>query len=287
MNTMTKIIDGKKIASEISVDLKHKISLLKENNKDIVLSIIQIGSDKASTIYKKSKIKKCNEFGIKVKEYNFDEDAKDTEVIDLIHSLNDDKEITGIFIEMPLPAHLDKKKIVNEISYKKDIEGITNKNLGNIYNDNNGILPCTANSVYKLLKYENIDINGKHIVIMGRSNVVGKPLSFMLLNDNATITICHSKTKNIKDITKQADILIVAINKDRFVDKSFVKDGAIVIDVGIHQSEVDGEKIITGDVDFNDVKDITSYITKVPGGVGALTVIMLINNLILAKELYG
>ena len=284
---MSKIIDGKKIASELSNELKQKISLLSQNGKDIVLSIIQIGNDPAATIYKNSKIKKCNEFGIKIKEYNFEDKVTTDEVIDLMHKLNDDKETTGIFIEMPLPIHLDKKRIINEISYKKDIEGITDKNLGNIFSDNNGILPCTANSVYKLLKYENIELAGKNIVIMGRSNIVGKPLSLMLLNDNATITICHSKTKDIKSITKNADILVVAINKDRFVDSSFIKDDAIVIDVGIHRNQVDGKNLTTGDVNYEEIENHTSYITPVPGGVGPMTVVMLISNLVLSKELYG
>lgn len=284
---MSNIIDGKKIALELSTELKRKISLLNRNGKDIVLSIIQIGNNPATTIYKNSKIKKCNEIGIKVKEFDFEDKVTNDEVIDLIHKLNNDNEITGIFIEMPLPSHLNKKRIINEISYKKDIEGISDKNLGNIYNDNNGILPCTANSVYRLLKYKNIELAGKNIVIMGRSNIVGKPLSLMLLNDNATITICHSKTKNIKAITKQADILIVAINKDRFVDSSFIKEGAVVVDVGIHRNQVDGKNITTGDVNYDEIKSHTSYITPVPGGVGPMTVVMLVNNLVLSQELYG
>ena len=284
---MSKIIDGKKISLELSDLLKNKISLLKDNGKDIVLSIIQVGNDPAATIYKNSKIKKCAEFGITTKEYNFDENATTDEIVSLIHRLNNDDEITGIFIEMPLPNHLDKKMIINEISYKKDIEGITDKNLGNIYNDNNGILPATANSVYNLLKYENINLNGKNVVIMGRSNIVGKPLALMMLNDNATVTVCHSKTTDIKDITNKADILIVAVNKEKYVDSSFIKDNAIVIDVGIHRNTVDGKNMITGDVDYDSVKDKASYITPVPGGVGPLTVVMLINNLVLAKEIYG
>ena len=284
---MSKIIDGKKISLELSDLLKNKISLLKNNGKDIVLSIIQVGNDPAATIYKNSKIKKCAEFGITTKEYSFDENATTDEIVSLIHRLNNDDEITGIFIEMPLPNHLDKKMIINEISYKKDIEGITDKNLGNIYNDNNGILPATANSVYNLLKYENINLNGKNVVIMGRSNIVGKPLALMMLNDNATVTVCHSKTTDIKDITNKADILIVAVNKEKYVDSSFIKDNAIVIDIGIHRNTVDGKNMITGDVDYDSVKDKASYITPVPGGVGPLTVVMLINNLVLAKEIYG
>ena len=287
MICMSKIIDGKKISLELSDLLKNKISLLKDNGKDIVLIIIQVGNDPAATIYKNSKIKKCAEFGITTKEYNFDENATTDEIVNLIHRLNNDDEITGIFIEMPLPNHLDKKMIINEISYKKDIEGITDKNLGNIYNDNNGILPATANSVYNLLKNENINLNGKNVVIMGRSNIVGKPLALMMLNDNATVTVCHSKTTDIKDITNKADILIVAVNKEKYVDSSFIKDNAIVIDVGIHRNTVDGKNMITGDVDYDSVKDKASYITPVPGGVGPLTVVMLINNLVLAKEIYG
>ena len=256
MICMSKIIDGKKISLELSDLLKNKISLLKDNGKDIVLIIIQVGNDPAATIYKNSKIKKCAEFGITTKEYNFDENATTDEIVNLIHRLNNDDEITGIFIEMPLPNHLDKKMIINEISYKKDIEGITDKNLGNIYNDNNGILPATANSVYNLLKNENINLNGKNVVIMGRSNIVGKPLALMMLNDNATVTVCHSKTTDIKDITNKADILIVAVNKEKYVDSSFIKDNAIVIDVGIHRNTVDGKNMITGDVDYDSATEV-------------------------------
>ena len=284
---MANIIDGKKISLEISNNLKQQISSLKDKGEDIVLAIIQIGSDPAATIYKNSKIKKCNEFGIKTIEYNFEENVTITEVIDLIHKLNEDKDITGIFMEMPLPKHLDKKLIINEISYKKDVEGITDKNLGNIYNDNDGILPCTANAVYQLLKYEKIDLTGKNVVILGRSNIVGKPLSLIMLNENATVTVCHSKTNNTKEITKNADILIVAINKDRYVDSSYIKDGAIVVDVGIHRQVVDGKNITTGDVNYDEIEKHCSYITPVPGGVGPMTVVMLIYNLVVSKELYG
>ena len=284
---MYRIIDGKKIASDFSNNIKKEIVSLKENNREITLAIIQVGDNPASTVYKNSKIKKCKEFQINVKEYNFDEFVNENEVIDLIHKLNTDSSITGIFIEMPLPEHLDSNKIINEIIFNKDIEGITDKNLGKIFNDNNGILPATANSCLNILKNENINIAGKNIVVLGRSKILGKPLSFMLLNENATVTICHSFTQNLKDITNKADILIVAINKEKFIDETYIKDNAVVIDVGIHRNVVYGKSVITGDVDFEKVKNKTSYITPVPGGVGPLTVVMLINNLLISKKLYG
>lgn len=284
---MYKIIDGKKIAYDFSNNIKKEIVSLKDNNKEITLAIIQVGDNSASTVYKNSKIKKCKEFQINVKEYNFDEFVNENEVIDLIHNLNTDSSITGIFIEMPLPEHLDSNKIINEIVFNKDIEGITDKNLGKIFNDNNGILPATANSCLNILKNENINIAGKNVVVLGRSKILGKPLSFMLLNENATVTICHSKTENLKEITNNADILIVAINKEKFIDETYIKDNAVVIDVGIHRNVIDGKSVITGDVDFEKVKYKTSYITPVPGGVGPLTVVMLINNLLISKKLYG
>ena len=284
---MYKIIDGKKIAYDFSNNIKKEIVSLKDNNKEITLAIIQVGDNPASTVYKNSKIKKCKEFQINVKEYNFDEFVNENEVIDLIHNLNTDSSITGIFIEMPLPEHLDSNKIINEIVFNKDIEGITDKNLGKIFNDNNGILPATANSCLNILKNENINIAGKNVVVLGRSKILGKPLSFMLLNENATVTICHSKTENLKEITNNADILIVAINKEKFIDETYIKDNAVVIDVGIHRNVIDGKSVITGDVDFEKVKNKTSYITPVPGGVGPLTVVMLINNLLISKKLYG
>lgn len=284
---MYKIIDGKKIAYDFSNNIKKEIVSLKDNNKEITLAIIQVGDNPASTVYKNSKIKKCKEFQINVKEYNFVEFVNENEVIDLIHKLNTDLSITGIFIEMPLPKHLDSNKIINEIIFNKDIEGITDKNLGKIFNDNNGILPATANSCLNILKNENINIAGKNVVVLGRSKILGKPLSFMLLNENATVTICHSCTQNLKEITNKADILIVAINKEKFIDETYIKDNAVIIDVGIHRNVIDGKSVITGDVDFEKVKNKTSYITPVPGGVGPLTVVMLINNLLISKKLYG
>lgn len=284
---MYKIIDGKKIASDFSNNIKKEIVSLKDNNKEITLAIIQVGDNPASTVYKNSKIKKCKEFQINVNEYIFDEFVNENEVIDLIHKLNTDSSITGIFIEMPLPKHLDSNKIINEIIFNKDIEGITDKNLGKIFNDNNGILPATANSCLNILKNENINIAGKNVVVLGRSKILGKPLSFMLLNENATVTICHSCTQNLKEITNKAEILIVAIDKEKFIDETYIKDNAVVIDVGIHRNVIDGKSVITGDVDFEKVKNKTSYITPVPGGVGPLTVVMLINNLLISKKLYG
>ena len=275
---MYKLIDGKKISENIFDELKKEIATLKNDGKNITLAIIQVGNDEAGLIYLNAKIKKCSSVGIDTVPYRLNEETTTDELKTLILKLNEDNNINGIFIEMPLPKHIDVNQITDAIDYKKDVDGINKKNLGALLNNEKCFAPCTANGIIEILKKSDIKLEGKHCVIIGRSNVVGKPLALLLLRENATVTICHSKTENLKQITNKADILIVAINQKRKIDETYVKEGAVVIDVGIHTEYVDGVKKICGDVDFDKVKNKCSYITPVPGGVGPMTVTMLLKN---------
>lgn len=271
-------INGKQISNEIFEDLKNKINVLKNKGIYITLAIIQVGNDDASSIYLNTKIKKCDSIGIKTVPYKMDNGTTTDELIELIKNLNNDESINAIFIEMPLPKHIDVNKISDTIDPKKDVDGINKKNLGGILSGEKCFAPCTASGIIEILKKSNINIEGKHCVILGRSNVVGKPLALLLLKENATVTICHSKTVNLKQITNLADILVVAINQNKKIDETYVKQGAVVIDVGIHSKIVNGIKEISGDVDFDKVKNVCSYITPVPGGVGPMTTTMLLKN---------
>lgn len=284
---MATLLDGKKISNEIILESKNIIDEYKKNNIQLTLAIIQVGDNSAQTIYRNSKKNTCESIGINVKEYLFDENVEQNEIEKLIIELNNDKNINGIFIEMPLPKKFDSEYLTNLISYKKDVDGFTNYNIGSLNNCIKSLTPCTPSGIIHLLKKYNIDIESKHCVVVGRSIIVGRPVATMFLNENATVTICHSKTKNLNEITKTADILIVSCGIKKFINSSHIKNDAVIIDVGIHREVINGEKVICGDVDFDDVKDKTSYITPVPGGVGPMTVSMLIKNLIKTIELYG
>lgn len=271
---MTTIIDGKKIADNITEQLKQKTSKL---NIKPHLAVIQVGNNAASTIYVNLKKKKAEEIGIQSTIIKFDDIISEENLIKEIEKLNNDTSVHAILVQLPLPKHICSDNIIKAISPKKDVDGFTAQNSGDLLN---GLIPmtypCTPKGVMRLLQEYNINIEGKHAVIVGRSNIVGKPLAIMLLNRNATVTICHSKTKNLKEITKQADILISAVGK-KIIFKDMVKKDAVVIDVGIFKDE-NGKT--TGDVDFDNVKDITSYITPVPKGVGPMTIAMLMENTI-------
>lgn len=272
-----EIIDGKKIQEEMIVELQKEIDSLNEKPK---LVIIQVGNYGPSNKYVAQKIKVGTSIGMDVEHINFEEEVEEKEVLNKIQELNNDKNVNGIMVQLPLPKHLDEDKIVNEVSPSKDVDGLTTNNIGKLFDGKNAFTPCTALGVMELFKRYNINLQGKHAVILGRSKLVGKPLIACLLNENATVTICHSKTENLSDITKNADILIVAIGKKYFVKQDMVKENAVVIDVGINVE--DGK--IYGDVDFDDVKEKTSYITPVPNGVGRMTVISLMNNVIKAYK---
>ena len=274
---MSKIIDGKKIRNEILEDLKKQV---KQYMIKPCLAVIQIGDDEASNTYIKAKEKACTEIGIYFKHIKFSETTKEIEVINKILELNNDEYVHGILLQLPLPEGFNQDKLINYIARNKDVDGLTDINIGKIFNNKQGLVSCTPQGIMKLLEYEKIDIEGKNVTIVGRSNLVGKPLLGLMLNKNATVTICHSKTENLKKHTKNADILVVAVGKKHFITEDMVKDDAIIIDVGINREN--GK--LYGDVDYDKVKTKAKKITPVPGGVGPMTVAMLMTNVIAAYE---
>ncbi len=276
-----ELIDGKKISEEIKLELKEKVAKLKEQGKEATLAVIQVGQDPASSIYVKNKKKACEYIGVGSVSYELSENTTEEKLLSIIDELNERSDITGILVQLPLPKHIDEDKVIKRIDPKKDVDGFHVENVGALVVGEEGFVSCTPNGVIQLLKRSNVDITGKHAVIIGRSNIVGKPMALLMLRENATVTICHSKTKNLKEICKEADILIVAMGKPRFVDHEYIKEGAVVIDVGIHRDE---NNKICGDVNFDDVKDHTSKITPVPGGVGPMTIAMLMYNVVSAIE---
>lgn len=269
------IIDGKQIKEKYLNLIKDEI-----RDKKITLAVIQVGNDEASSVYVKQKEKMCAQIGANFNHYVFDEDANEEEIINLINRLNDD-DTTSILVQLPLPPKFNKDKIINTIKAEKDVDGLTDNSIIKLVKDENTIIPCTALGVIKILEEINIEIQGKHAVIIGRSNLVGKPLYNLLLNKNATVTMCHSYTKNLKEMCLSADILICATNKKHIITRDMVKKGSILIDVGIIREN--GK--LYGNADYENIKDITSYITPVPGGVGPLTIAMLANNLLKAYEI--
>lgn len=281
---MGQIIDGKSIAQSIKLNLASDILKLKEENVICTLAVVLVGNNPSSRIYVDAKKKVCEELGIVSKEYIYDSNLKEEDLIKLIQKLNIDSSINGILVQLPLPNGIDEKNVINSISPIKDVDGFHPVNLGNLLIGNNFISPCTPYGCLELLKSLDINLEGKLCVILGRSNIVGKPMSMLMIKENATVCICHSKTNHLQKITKDADILIVAIGKPHFIKKDMVKDGVVIIDVGINR--VAGfKKKICGDVDFEDVKDKASYITPVPGGVGPMTIAMLMKNTITFTKL--
>jgi len=277
---MSNIIDGKLIANEIKSQLLNKIEELKKKNIVPGLAVILVGENPASQVYVRNKEKMCNELGMNSKVYRLPEDTTNEELLSLIERLNNDKEIDGILLQHPVPHQINEYEAFNKILPEKDVDGFTNVNIGKLCVGEDTLVSCTPFGILEMLKYEGIKIEGKHCVIVGRSNIVGKPMAQLMLKENATVTVCHSKTHNLADITKLADILIVAIGKPKFIIKEMVKNGAVVIDVGINR--IDGKLI--GDVDFEEVSKVASKITPVPGGVGPMTMVMLMNNTIKACE---
>jgi methylenetetrahydrofolate dehydrogenase (NADP+)/methenyltetrahydrofolate cyclohydrolase len=272
---MCQIIDGKKISQEIKDELKEQVAKLSEQGKTVTLAVIQVGNDPASSVYVGNKKKACAYIGIKSLAYELPNETTEDELLDLIGRLNADDNVNGILVQLPLPKHISENKVIQKISPLKDVDGFHVQNVGALCVGNQGFVSCTPYGVIELLKRSGITIEGKNCVVIGRSNIVGKPMALLLLRENGTVTICHSRTQNIKEITKQADILIVAIGKPKFVDETFVKEGAVVIDVGIHRDE---NNKLCGDVDYERVAPITSAITPVPGGVGPMTIAMLMQN---------
>lgn len=278
---MVTIIDGKALAKKIREELKIECDTLKKKGINPKLAVIMVGDNAASKVYVKNKSKACEEIGIEYEEYLLKDNISQQELDDLIKELNNKKDINGILLQSPIPSHLNINQAFKKISYIKDVDGFTPSSVGKLSIGEDTFISCTPYGVMKMFEEYNIDLSGKDVVILGRSNIVGKPLVQCCLNKNATVTVCHSKTKNIKEHTKRADILIVAIGKAKFVTKDMVKDGAVVIDIGINRNE-NGK--LVGDVDFENVKEVASYITPVPGGVGPMTIAMLMNNVIKATK---
>jgi methylenetetrahydrofolate dehydrogenase (NADP+)/methenyltetrahydrofolate cyclohydrolase len=272
---MAHIIDGKKISSEIKDELKEKVSAYKEKGIEITLAVIQVGSDPASSVYVGNKKKACEYIGINSLSYELPEKTPEVELLDLVKELNNRNDVNGILVQLPLPKHINEDLIIKTISPLKDVDGFHPMSVGALSIGQKGFVSCTPAGVIQLIKRSGIEIEGKECVVVGRSNIVGKPMALLLLRENGTVTVCHSRTKDLKEVTNRADILIVAIGKPKFITKDFVKEGAVVIDVGIHRDE---NNKLCGDVDYNDVFDKVSAITPVPGGVGPMTIAMLMNN---------
>ena len=270
------LLDGKKVRDEVLEDLKQKIA---ENNLAIKLAIILVGNNEASKIYIRNKEKACKNVGIEVEKHLLDEKTREEDLIDLINKLNEDASVTGIILQSPVPSHIDFDKCSGLIKASKDVDGFTEENIYNLYLGNDTIMPCTVKGIIRLLEYYDIPLEGANVVIVGRGNIVGHPLSLALINKNATVTVAHSKTKDLSNVTKNADILISATGVAHLITRDMVKPGAVVVDVGV--SRIDGH--IVGDVDFDNVKDVASWITPNPGGVGPMTVAMIIDNLFMMK----
>lgn len=272
---MAQLIDGKAISLKIKDELKEEVAELKKQGKEACLAVIQIGDDPASSVYVRNKKVACEYIGIGSLSYELPGTTTQDELIDLVEKLNQDKAVTGILVQLPLPKTIDETTVLNKISPEKDVDCFHPMNVGKVSIGEKGFLPCTPAGVIQLIKRSGIDIAGKECVVIGRSNIVGKPMSMLLLRENGTVTICHSKTQDLKAVCKRADILVVAIGRPKMINSDYIKEGATVIDVGIHR--MDNGKLC-GDVDFEDVKDICGAITPVPGGAGPMTIAMLMNN---------
>lgn len=277
---MSKLISGKEVSAFVKDNVKAEVAKLKEKGITVSLAVILVGEDPASKIYVNNKKKACEDLGISSLEYLLPEDTKTEELLELINTLNNEKSVNGILCQLPLPKGIDEKTVINSISPKKDVDAFHPTNVGRIMIGNYDFVPCTPAGIMEMLAYYNIDPAGKSCVVIGRSNIVGKPMSMLLLHKNGTVTTCHSRTNDLKSITKTADILVAAVGKAKFVTEDMVKDGAVVIDVGMNR---DNGKLC-GDVDFDNVSKKASYITPVPGGVGPMTIAMLMKNTLTAAK---
>ena len=272
---MTQIIDGKKISAQIKEELKEKVALMKEQGITVTLAVIQVGNDPASSVYVGNKKKACEYIGIRSLSYELPEETKEEELLSLIAELNDRSDVNGILVQLPLPKHISEEKVLDSISPLKDVDGFHPQNVGALCIGKPGFVSCTPAGIIQLLKRSGIEIAGKECVVIGRSNIVGKPMALLLLRENGTVTIAHSKTASLKEVTKKADILVAAVGKPRMITEDYVKEGAVVIDVGIHRNE---NNKLCGDVDYDSVASKCSAITPVPGGVGPMTIAMLMHN---------
>ena len=272
---MAQLIDGKLISTQIKDELKAEVAQLKEKGMIPCLAVIQVGNDPASSVYVNNKKKACAYIGIESLSYELEENITQEELLSIVDELNHNEMVNGILVQLPLPKHIDEEAVIQAIAPEKDVDGFHPETVGNMCIGSKGFLSCTPAGVIQLLKRSNIEIEGKECVVVGRSNIVGKPMAILLLRENGTVTITHSRTKDLQEVTKRADILVAAIGKPKFITKEYIKEGAVVIDVGINRNE---ENKLCGDVDFDDVIDKVSAITPVPGGVGPMTIAMLMNN---------
>lgn len=279
---MPQIIDGKAISAQIKEELKKRVEEMKAGGIDICLAVIQVGSDPASGVYVGNKKKACAYIGIQSLAYELAEETTQEELLDLIGELNGRKDVNGILVQLPLPEHIDENAVLCAIDPKKDVDGFHPQSVGALCIGQPGFVSCTPAGIIQLLKRSGIGIEGKECVVIGRSNIVGKPMALLLLRENGTVTVAHSRTKNLKEIAKRADILVAAVGKPKMITREYVKEGAVVIDVGIHRNE---NNKLCGDVDYEDVAPVCSAITPVPGGVGPMTIAMLMNNCVESVKL--
>ncbi|MCI9490328.1 bifunctional methylenetetrahydrofolate dehydrogenase/methenyltetrahydrofolate cyclohydrolase FolD [Lachnospiraceae bacterium 48-42] len=278
---MFQLIDGKSIAAQIKEEVKEEAERLKQAGIQVCLAVVQVGNDPASSVYVRNKKKACEYVGIRSASFELPEDTAEDELLELVRRLNEDDSVNGILVQLPLPEHISEDKVIQTISPDKDVDGFHPESVGRLCIGEKGFLSCTPAGIIELLRRSGVEIQGKECVVVGRSNIVGKPMALLLLKENGTVTIAHSRTADLKEITQRADILIVAIGRPRFITADYVKEGATVIDVGIHRNE-DGH--LCGDVDFDNVKEKTAFITPVPGGVGPMTIAMLMKNCIAAAK---
>lgn len=278
---MAIIIDGKEVAKEKREQIKSRVESLKSQGKTVGLAVIIVGENPASRVYVNNKKKACLDVGIESFEYALPENTTEQELKELVEKLNNDDKVNGILCQLPLPKHINEDAVINTISPEKDVDAFHPQNVGHIMIGDYTFLPCTPAGIMEMLKFYNISVSGKKCVVIGRSNIVGKPMAMLLLKENGTVEICHSRTENLKEETLSADILVAAVGKTKFVTEDMVKQGAVVIDVGMNRDE-NGK--LCGDVDFENVKEKASYITPVPGGVGPMTITMLLENTVRAVE---
>ncbi len=279
---MAAIIDGKQISKQIKDELKEQVAAYRAQGTEIALAVIQVGNDPASTVYVGNKKKACEYIGIQSVSYELPEETTEEELLAIIDKLNHDDSIYGILVQLPVPKHINENHIIRAIDPKKDVDGFHPQSVGALSIGQAGFVSCTPAGIIQLLKRSGIAIEGKECVVLGRSNIVGKPMAMLLLRENGTVTVCHSRTRDLKEVTRRADILVVAIGRPKMIDASYVKEGAVVIDVGIHRDE---NNKLCGDVDYASVEPVASAITPVPGGVGPMTIAMLMHNCVEAVEI--
>lgn len=272
---MPQIINGKEISTQIKEELKEKVAVMKKEGISVCLAVIQVGDDPASSVYVGNKKKACAYIGIASLSFELPEETTQEELLTLIGELNKREDVDGILVQLPVPEHIDEDAVIRAIAPEKDVDGFHPQSVGALCIGQKGFVSCTPAGIIQLLKRSGIEIAGKECVVIGRSNIVGKPMALLLLRENGTVTVAHSKTKNLKEVTKRADILVAAVGKPKMITREYVKEGAVVIDVGIHRNE---NNKLCGDVDYDDVAPVCSAITPVPGGVGPMTIAMLMNN---------